>query len=110
MCYQSDKFHFRYKHTNEEPDNSSQQSQSSTTTNVSNTGKADPNNEQKHGRKRRNLQVTLVFQDKTYTKIGTTTTQIREQLLNEMVADRANDITALPMEIYYIKSKLQYLR
>ena len=31
--------------------------------------------------------------------------QIREQLLKEMIADRANDITALPMDIYYIKSK-----
>jgi hypothetical protein len=56
-------------------------------------------------RKRRNIQVTLVFQEKTYTQIGTAISQIREQLLQQMITDRANDIAALPMEIYYTKSK-----
>lgn len=56
-------------------------------------------------RKRRNIQVTLVFQDKTYSQIGTAVPQIREQLLKDMLTDRANDINALPMEIYYTKSK-----
>jgi hypothetical protein len=56
-------------------------------------------------RKRRNIQVTLVFQDKTYTRIGTASAQIREQLLKDMLTGRANDVAALPMEIYYMKSK-----
>ncbi|CAF3359818.1 unnamed protein product [Rotaria sp. Silwood1] len=102
FCYQSDKFHFLYKHTNEEPDLSSQQPETEKTEINNNQQKATSTNT----RKRRNLQVTLVFQDKTYSKIGTTTTQIREQLLKEMITDRANDIAALPMEIYYIKKKI----
>ncbi len=56
-------------------------------------------------RKRRNFQVTLVFQGKTYSQIGVANAYIREQLLKEMVADRADDLAALPMEIYYTKSK-----
>jgi len=55
--------------------------------------------------KQRNIQVTLVFQDKTYSQIGTTIAQIREQLLKDMLADRAADIAALPADIYYAKSK-----
>lgn len=56
-------------------------------------------------RKRRNIQVTLVFQDKSYSQIGTSVPQIREQLFKDMLNDRAADITALPIEIYYTKSK-----
>jgi hypothetical protein len=56
-------------------------------------------------RKRRNMQVTLVFQEKTYSQIGTVIAQIREQLLKDMLTDRANDIAALPMEVYYTRSK-----
>ncbi|CAF1539825.1 unnamed protein product [Rotaria magnacalcarata] len=108
--YQSDKFYFRYKHTNEEPVSSSQHSQSTETAKTEPEKLEINNNQQKSSvanpRKRRNLQVTLVFQDKTYSQIGTTTNQIREQLLKEMIADRANDIAALPMEIYYIKKKI----
>jgi hypothetical protein len=68
------------------------------------------NNQQKttpstQTRKRRRLQVILIFQDKTYSRIGTANAYIREQLLKEMLTDRAFDITALPMEIYYMKSK-----
>jgi len=64
------------------------------------------NNQQKTTpRKRRNLQVTLVFQGKTYSQIGIANAQIREQLLKDMIADRADDLAALPMEIYYTKSK-----
>jgi hypothetical protein len=64
------------------------------------------NNQQKTTpRKRRNLQVTLVFQGKTYSHIGIANAQIREQLLKDMIADRADDLAALPMEIYYTKSK-----
>ncbi len=59
-------------------------------------------------RKKRNLQITLVFQDKTYTQTGIATAQIREQLLKDMINDRADDIAALPMEIYYAKSKNVY--
>jgi hypothetical protein len=56
-------------------------------------------------RKRRNLQVTLIFQDKIYTQIGIANAQIREQLLRDMIKDRADDLAALPMEIYYTNSK-----
>jgi hypothetical protein len=87
-----------------------QQTESSTVINESGIEKMEINNTQQKTtptnlRKRRNLQVTLVFQDKTYSQIGTATAQIREQLLKDMITDRANDIAALPMEIYYTKSK-----
>ena len=56
-------------------------------------------------RKRRNFQVTLVFQEKSYSKIGLANAQIREQLLKEMITDRADDLAALPKDIYYTNSK-----
>ena len=58
-----------------------------------------------NGRKRRAFEVTLIFQDKTYVRIGTGVAQLREQLFQDMLADRADDLAALPMEIYYLKSK-----
>jgi len=67
------------------------------------------NNQQKitptNTHKRRNIQVTLVFQGKTYTQIGTIVAQIREQLIKDMITDRADDIAAIPMEMYYNNSK-----
>lgn len=56
-------------------------------------------------RKRRYFQVNLVFQEKIYSKIGMANAQIREQLLKEMLTDRADDLAALPMDIYYTNSK-----
>ena len=56
-------------------------------------------------RKRRNFQVKLIFQDKTYSKIGLANAQIREELFKDMLTDRADDLAALPMEIYYTHSK-----
>lgn len=56
-------------------------------------------------RKRRNFQVKLIFQEKIYSKNGLANAQIREQLLKEMLTDRADDLAALPMEIYYTYSK-----
>jgi len=67
------------------------------------------NNQQKttptNTHKRRNIQVKLVFQGKTYSKIGTIVSQTREQLLKDMITDRADDIAAIPMEMYYNNSK-----
>ena len=56
-------------------------------------------------RKRRKFQVKLVFQEKTYSKTGLANAQIREELFKEMLADRAADLSTLPMEIYYTHSK-----
>jgi len=67
------------------------------------------NNQQKttptNTHKRRNIQVTLVFQGKTYSQIGTVVAQVREQLIKDMITDRADDIAAIPMEMYYTNSK-----
>ncbi|CAF0959548.1 unnamed protein product [Adineta steineri] len=67
--------------------------------------KMETNNNTQQKTKQKNIQVTLVFQDKKYSKIGTIIPQIREQLLKDMVTDRAADIAALPADIYYAKSK-----
>ncbi|CAF0995468.1 unnamed protein product [Adineta steineri] len=68
--------------------------------------KMETNNNTQQKTKQKNIQVTLVFQDKKYSKIGTIIPQIREQLLKDMVTDRAADIAALPADIYYAKKNL----
>lgn len=56
-------------------------------------------------RKRRALQVKLVFQKKTYSRTGAASALIREQLLQDMVADRASDLEAITLDMYCTKSK-----
>ena len=68
--------------------------------------KCDPNKPTPvNGRERRSLQVSLVFQEKTYSRMGMATAQMREDLLREMLVDRAEDIAAISMDTYYTKSK-----
>ena len=56
-------------------------------------------------RKRRSLQVKLVFQTKTYSRTGAASALIREQLLQDMIADRAADLAGIPLDMYYTKSE-----
>lgn len=88
MHYQSPKFHFLYKHADEDADVSMDIDKSTAI----------------NGRKRRNFEVSLVFQQKIYSQIGPATPQIREQLFKDLVKDRTDEIARLPKEIYYAQS------
>ncbi|CAF0941192.1 unnamed protein product [Adineta ricciae] len=110
ICYQTDKFHFRYKYAAEESDTIAQEMKTSVNNNASETNKMETNSTQpnialSNTTKQRSIQVTLVFQDKTYSRTGTVLAQIREQLLKDMLVDRADDIAAIPIQFYYSKKK-----
>lgn len=62
-----------------------------------------------NARKRRNFQVSLVFQEKVYSQIGPATAQIREQLFKDLANDRAEEIARLPNEIYYTQSTIEQI-
>lgn len=110
ICYQTDKFHFRYKYAAEDSDSTSQDIKTSVNDNGSDANKMETNSTQPkivslNTTKQRSIQVTLVFQDKTYSRTGTVLAQIREQLLKDMLVDRADDVAAIPIQFYYSKSK-----
>ncbi|UJR36526.1 hypothetical protein I4U23_029247 [Adineta vaga] len=105
ICYQTDKFHFRYKYVTEEVDSTAKEIKSSINENGSELKKMEVNT---NTSKQKYIQVTLVFQDKTYSRTGTILAQIREQLLKDMLDDHAVDVAAIPIQFYYSKKKSTY--